>query len=164
MSIRPTRRLFFSAAVAAPLAAAAPALAAKPAGDDLAARLARLEDQEALRTLQAAYVTHVNAQARAELTVLFAEAEEAHSDVAIRSLTGEPATDGIQIAVDGTTAIVRGTFVVATETPIDGTATVLEMARLQGDGVVRKSERRTLEIAAVKVDGVWKIERTSWAE
>ncbi len=164
-SIRPTRRLFFGAAgaaAAAPLAFVAPAMAAKPTGDDLAVRLARLEDQDALRTLQAAYVRHVNAQSRSDLEALFAEAAAAHLDATVRSLIGEPAVDGIQIAPNGLTATVRGSYLVETATPIDGEGTVVSMARLQGDGVVRKSERRTLAISAVKVDGAWKIERTEW--
>jgi hypothetical protein len=36
------------------------------------------------------------------------------------------------------------------------------MARQQGGGVIRRAERRVLENAYVKHDGVWKIERSVW--
>jgi hypothetical protein len=45
--------------------------------------------------------------------------------------------------------------VIETATPIDGNETLVEMARQQGDGVVRRAERRVLHSTFVKRDGFW---------
>ena len=47
-------------------------------------------------------------------------------------------------------------------TPIDGCGTLVEMARLQGDGLVERSERRVLVSSFVKRDGVWKFENAEF--
>jgi hypothetical protein len=49
---------------------------------------------------------------------------------------------------------------VDTATPIDGDETLVEMARLQGDGVIRGSERRVLAGTLVKHDSNWVLEHT----
>jgi hypothetical protein len=36
------------------------------------------------------------------------------------------------------------------------------MARMQGDGVLRRTEQRRLEGSYVKIDGIWKIARTAF--
>jgi hypothetical protein len=135
-----TRRRFFggAAAFATPLAASAAV-----AGDDLAARLAALEDANAIRVLLHRHVHGINAHARA--------APEIH----VRSVALD--TDAtIDVATDGT-ATVQVRCTVETAMPIAGGGTLVEMARLQGDGILKRSERRVLLCSFVKRDGIWQI-------
>jgi len=76
----------------------------------------------------------------------------------IRSVTLD-ADGAIAIAVNGT-ATARVPCTVETATPIDGRETFVEMARLQGDGVVRRSAQRVLAGTFVKRNGIWKLEHT----
>ena len=79
----------------------------------------------------------------------------------IKASTAEAITqlrrDGLRIVMatgDGTaTAHVRCTA--ETATPIEGSGTLVEMARLQGDGFVVRSERRVLVGAFVKRAEGW---------
>jgi hypothetical protein len=145
MNGKPTRRSFFGhagAALAAPLAAAA---ATAPGGsDDLAARLAQLEDLDAIRALLPGLL-----------------ANPARLDACVRRLAPDGAdATAVAIAVpgDGTaTAHVRCTA--ETATPIEGSGTLVEMARLQGDGFVVRSERRMLVGAFVKSAEGWTVTR-----
>ena len=137
MTSKPTRRKFFmgAATLAAPLA-----ISAAAANDDTAARLAALEDTSAIRALLRQHAQRVNAGA----------------DLApgpnVRSLALD-ADIAVDIA-DGT-AIARAACSVDTATPIDGCETLIEMARLQGEGVIKDSERRLLKSSFVKRDGQW---------
>jgi hypothetical protein len=158
MSSKPTRRSFFgqaSAALAAPLAATAALAGESRDGGDVAARLAALEDTNAIRALHQRYARLVTAGAgaRAELTALFADPVRAVVAENVRSLTpdGEVA---VTIAADGT-ATARVACTVETATPIEPCGTLVDMARLQGDGVLKRSEQRALESSFVKRDGVW---------
>ena len=141
MNSKPTRRSFFGAAgaaVAAPLAASA-AFAAD-AGSDIAARLEALEDQNAIRAL---------------LSALLANPKRMALDASVRNLAAERG-DTITVAADGT-ASARIDCTVETATPIESCGTLVEMARLQGDGLVVRRERRVLAGAFVKRDGVWEV-------
>ena len=141
MDTKPTRRSFFGkagAVLAAPFAATAGA--ATPADDraDIAARLARLEDSNAIRALLPALLAHPKRMAL---------------DATIRSV----AADGeatIALAADGT-ATARLKCTVEAAAPIVGGDTFVEMARLQGDGFVVRQERRVLATSFVKRDGIW---------
>jgi hypothetical protein len=160
-----TRRHFFrftGAALAAPLA-----ISAAGAGDDaggLAARLAALEDANAIRALQRDYARFVNARAHAELATLFTDPAAARADPAVSRIS----TDGLGghevIAIDagGAAATARLHCLVETATPVDAEDTLVDMARLQGDGVVTRREHRVLESTYVKHGGVWKIERAAF--
>jgi hypothetical protein len=158
-----SRRLFvrsagLAAAAAAPLAVSSAAQAVQ--ADDAKVRLQRLEDEKAVRALQQAYVKHVTAGAPAEAAALFADPATAKADATLRSLAAQASeAETIEIAADGASATLRLKCLARIEAPIEGRETVVEMARLQGDGVVRHDEARTLEIAAVKRDGVWRIAR-----
>jgi hypothetical protein len=136
-----TRRKFFwgAAVLAAPLAAEAAV-----ASDDIAARLAALEDANAIRSLLWHHVQSINARACA--------AREAH----LRSVALD-ADATVDVATDGT-ATVQVLCTVETATPIADGGTLVEMARLQGDGVVKRSERRMLYGRLVKRSGVWQLE------
>lgn len=142
MTSKPTRRSFFGqagAALAAPLAATA--VIAPDGDDDLAVRLARLEDSNAIRAL---------------LPALLAAPARMALDASVRSIAAD-GDDAIAVAADGTATARLGCTVQAA-TPIDGGGTLVEMARLQGDGCVVRSERRVLVSAFVKRDGNWKFE------
>ena len=138
-----TRRRFFggAAALAAPLATGAAV-----AGDDLAARLAALEDESTIRAVLRGWAQDVSA---GKLTASVAN---------IRSLTLDSDLS-VSVAANGT-ATARVPCIVETATPIDGDETLVEMARQQGDGVVRRSERRVLASTLVKHGGIWILERT----
>jgi hypothetical protein len=132
-----TRRRFFGGAALL----AAPA-AAVGAGDDVAARLAAIEDANAIRALLHEWARDPSRRAAAGIGALTIDSEAA-----------------IDVAANGT-ATARVPCTVETATPLDGHETLVEMARLQGDGVIRRSERRVLTGTFVKHNGTWLLERT----
>lgn len=138
-----TRRKFFggAAVLAVPLAAGEGA-----AGDDIAARLAALEDANAIRDLLRGWAHDVST---GKLTAPVAHLGNVRLD-------SEPAID---VAANGT-ATARVACIVETTTPIDGNETLVEMARLQGDGIVRRAERRVLHGSFVKRNGGWRLAST----
>ncbi|HET7925650.1 MAG TPA: hypothetical protein VFL30_12170, partial [Rhodanobacteraceae bacterium] len=127
------------AALAAPLAAVAGA--APSAGEDLAARLAALEASSAIRAL---------------LPALLADPMRLGLDASVRSLTADR-DEAIAIASDGS-ATIRLACTVETATPIESCGTLVEMARLQGDGIVKRSERGVLTGTFVKKEETWKFQ------
>ena len=143
MNVKPTRRRFFGQASLV-LAAPMTALATHGAGDDVAARLAALEDANAIRELLRRYAKRVS------------DGVDAPPAPEIRSvaLDSDPEID---VAADGTAAA-RAPCTVTTATPIESCGTLVEMARLQGDGVVKRIERRVLHGRLVKQQGVWQLE------
>lgn len=168
-----TRRAFIGSAGAAlsvPLAAvAATAPSNAPAhsledADTLRARLTRLEDENAIRALNQAYVRHVNADAHAELAALFADPSAALIDPGIRGVTAEHVGehDVITIAPDGQVATGLLHCTVDAESVIGPACPLLDMARQQGGGVVRRTERGVFENAYVKRGGSWKIQRATY--
>jgi hypothetical protein len=158
-----TRRFFLKsgALLAAPLAAAVPA--ALVADDGLRARLTRLEDEAAIRELHQSWLRRVSVSASAgaghTVAPMFADAEGAESDRAVRSIaadhTGEP--DAIEIAADGKSAVGRFQCAVEIENVIAQDCTLARMAHAQGGGFVRRTERRILKVEYVKADGAWAI-------
>jgi hypothetical protein len=138
-----TRRRFFGGAalLAAPLAAAATV-----ASDDVAARLAALEDANSIRALLQNWARGV------------ATGKAAAPAANICTFTLDPDVS-ISVAENGT-ATASVPCVVETATPIDGNETLVEMARLQGDGLVRRVERRVLHGSFVKRDGGWHLAST----
>ena len=162
MTSKATRRLFLAgAALSAPIVAATAATAGTRGeeGDGLRARLATLEDLAAIREINDGYVRAVNARARHAAARLFEDPARAVLDPGITSLAADPLgePDAIEIAADRATAVARVACVAQTETAITPSCPLVEMAREQGEGVVRRAERRVLEIAFVRDDGVWKI-------
>jgi hypothetical protein len=146
MGTKPTRRSFFGqagAALAAPLAATGAITA--DTGDDLAARLAALEDANAIRAL---------------LPPLLAVPARLELDASVRRIVADHDTT-IAVAADGT-ATAQVTCTVETAKPLESGGTLVEMARLQGDGVVRHSERRVLMAKFMKRDGVWNFDHARW--
>lgn len=161
-----TRRRFLckaGAALSVPLAAAAGAPTAAATDDSAAlrARLALLEDANAIRALQHAYAQRVNAGGGPALDKLFV------GDVptrGFRTFCPDPhgGDDSIDIDPGAATATAREHCVVEIETAIEPSCPLVEMARAQGGGVLRRSERGVLESEYVKLDGVWKIGRVEF--
>ena len=122
------------------------------------------EDVNAIRTLQQTYARLVNSGARDEARKLFADPATAEVASSIRSLSadGFGEHDAIEIAPDRKTATARTHCTVQTETAIGPNCTLVEMAREQGEGVLRRTDKRVLASAYVNQGEVWKIERLVW--
>lgn len=162
-----TRRLFFwkaGVALSAPLAVATASPSPRVSdGEAQKARLAELEDVNAIRELQQTYARLVNAGAHDEVARLFADPSQARVDEHIRSLSADRfGEDVIEVTSDHKTAAARMHCTVHTETPIEPSCPLVEMARLQGEGVLKRSEKRVLENVYVRRGGVWKIARSEF--
>jgi hypothetical protein len=156
---RGTRRSFFGhagAALAAPLAATAAFAGEHDGAGYILGRLAALEDVNAIRALQRRYTRLVGTGRREKIAALFADPARAPIDEHVRSLVLN-GDDTFAIATDGT-ATGRVPCIVTTATPIESCGTLVEMARLQGEGFVTRSECRTLATTFVKRDGAWRID------
>ena len=160
-----TRRSFLKrgAVLAVPLAAVAPA--AVMADDRLTARLARLEDEAAIRELHQAWLRRINIGAADTATPRFAASEGAAFDQSVRSIAADHAAqpDAIEVAPDGQSAAGRFPCAVEIETTIAQDCTLAQMARAQGGGVVRRTERRMLQVKYVKSGGAWAIAKAEFA-
>lgn len=157
MNGKATRRSFFGhagAALAAPLAATAFAGERDDASDP-AARLAAPDDMNAIRVLQHRYARLVSAGSREALAALFVDPANVAVDERVRSVAVD-GDDTIEILHEGT-ATARVPCVVVTCTPIEICGTLVEMARLQGEGFVSRHDRRVLRGSFVKRGGGWKI-------
>ena len=166
-----TRRSFFwkaGATLSAPLALATTRASGGNVEDSAAlrARLANLENVDAIRELHQNYASLINAREHEEVVRLFADPSEAQIDESIRNLSADDfgEHDVIEVAADRNTATARFHCTVQTETAIEPSCPLVEMARQQGEGVLRGSEKRVLEIAYVKEDGAWKIQRSAYTE
>lgn len=164
-----SRRSFIrtaGAALSVPLATAATTVPASATveGDPLKTRLARLEDLEAIRGLNREYARHVNAGARDSITALFADPSDVDIEPEVHGIgpDGFGEEDLIEIAPDGQTATALMHRTVEVERVIGPECPLIEMARQQGGGVVRQTERRVVENVYVRVNGSWKIDRSSF--
>lgn len=161
-----TRRSFIrtaGAALSVPLASAAVAAPAAAGDDPLKARLARLEDLEQIRALHQAYARHVNAGRHEAAAALFAEPAGAALDADVRSIAPDPSgeQDVIEIAPDRETATAVLHCMVQVERAIGPSCPLVDMARQQGGGIIRRTARAVLENVYVRRDGVWQIQRVS---
>jgi len=158
MNRKTTRRSFFGragAALAAPFAATA-AFAGEIEGRSfVAGGRAAFDDASAIRLLQHRYARLASTPDRAALAALFDDPAHVAVDQRVRSVLID-GDDRIEVSKNGT-ATARVPCTVTTLTPIEGSDTLVEMARLQGDGFVSSRARRVLRGAFVKRDGVWKI-------
>jgi hypothetical protein len=147
-----TRRSFIAvagASLSAPVAAAAAALPwLPPSGGSstaLEARLATLEDVNAIRALNRAY---------------FCEGPVIVDGHAV-SPAGFGVDDAIDVAADRATASARVQVTVRIETPIGPECTVVEMATLQGGGVITHEQSGVLVRMYVRRGGVWTVSHAS---
>jgi hypothetical protein len=149
-----------SAALAAPLAVGAGSATARAAVER---DTSELEDMNTIRELTRRYVRHVNAGAHDEAAALFAEPALADTRAA-RRFAADPlgGEDSIEIAASGAVATARLHCTAEIEIPIEPVTPLVAMARAQGGGVVRRSERGLLEATCVKRDDGWKIERLTF--
>ncbi len=158
-----TRRSFLKggALLAVPLAAAVPA--AVLADDGLKMRMAKLEDEAAVRELHQTWLRRINTGSGA--TPLFANPESTAFDQAVRSIAADHAgqPDAIDIAPDGRSAAGQFQCAVEIETPIAQDCTLARMAHAQGGGFVRRTERRVLKVDYVKASGAWAIAKVEFA-
>jgi hypothetical protein len=153
-----TRRTFLKSGTlfAAPISIAsvsAGVLAADRSTDkDLDARLARLEDEAAIRELHEFWLRHFNAAHGKDLL-----------DGAIRRLTADHAglADTIEIAADGLSALGTFDYAAELELPLAQDSTLAQMAHAQGHGAVRLNERRILSFEYAKVGGIWRIRQVA---
>ena len=150
-----TRRSFLcgGAVLAAPLAAASiPALAF--ADDRLTASAERLQDEAAIHDVHQAWLRRVN---RAE--------GDARLDGAVRRILADHAgaPDKIEIAADGRRAVGYFDHLLELETPLPEDCTLAQMARAQGNGTVRRIERRLLTIDYAKAGDHWEIVKIALA-
>jgi len=160
-----TRRSFLKsgALLAAPLAAvAAPAVIA--ADDELKARLARLEDEAAIRDLHQSWLRRVNSGAAGAATP-FADSKNVALDGSVRSIAADHSAepDAIEIAADGQSAVGRFPCAVEIERTIPQDCTLAQMAHAQGGGFVRQTERRVLKVEYSKASGAWAIVKAEFA-
>ncbi|MGO9588447.1 MAG: hypothetical protein ACLP3K_00190 [Candidatus Acidiferrales bacterium] len=166
-----TRRSFLKrgALLAAPLAAVA-APAAILADDELKARLAKLENEAAIRELHQAWLRRITVR-KDETTgehdaaaALFANREGAF-DPSVRRIAPDHSAqpDAIEVAADGKRATGRFHCAVEIETAIPQDSTLAQMAHAQGSGFVRRTERRILKVEYVKASGAWAIARAELA-
>jgi hypothetical protein len=162
---RATRRGFLlkaTSALSAPIAlAAAGGRASARPRIDAEATLVALEDERSIRALQLAYAERVNA---ASPTRAPADPSGALGDATIAALVVD-LRDAVQVAPDRRTAkaVLRCEIVV--ETPIDAPGySLVDLARLQGEGVLRRRETRALEQTFTRENGIWKIASTALKE
>ena len=151
------------ALLAAPLAVAAPAAAM--ADDGREARLARLEDEAAIRRLHQTWLQRLSTGAGDAAGDLFVDPRRAALGETIRSVVTDHAAelDAIQVAGDGERATGRFHCTVETETVLALDCTLAQMAHAQGGGHVRRTERRRLTADYVKIDGAWSISKVAFA-
>ena len=170
MSKRTTssRRSFLKsgALLAVPLAAAAPA--AVLADDGLKARLARLEDEAAIRQLHQSWLRQFNTSGAVEpaaATPLLPGRDKSALGQVVRRIAADHAAapDAIQVASDGASAIGRFHCAVEIETPLAQDCTLAQMAREQGSAFVRRTENRVLMVNYVKASVAWSIAKAELA-
>jgi hypothetical protein len=160
-----TRRSFLKggALLAAPLAAVVPA--AVLADDGLKARLAKLEDEAAIRELHQSWLRRINTGAGDAAVPVFADSERTAFGQAVRSIApdhaGEP--DAIEVAADRKSAVGRFHCAIEIETRIAQDCTLARMAHAQGGGLVRRTERRVLRVEYEKTLDAWSIAKAKLA-
>jgi hypothetical protein len=145
-------------------AGATVSLDAAGTGESLAARLARLQDENAIRALNLEYARHVNAGTRDELALLFIDPANVQLAADVRRVAplGFGDQDRVDIAADRQTASASLHVSLGAETPLDPDCTLVQMARQQGNGIVERTDLGVFENTYVKRDGVWKIQSSTF--
>jgi len=155
-----TRRSFLKggAIIAAPLAMVG-APAAAMAMDGSKERLARLEDEKAIRALHQGLLRQLNSGVPGAAASLFAEPNKALIDASLKTIAADHAghPDSIDLSANGARAAGRFACLVETRTMIPADNTLAQMAHAQGDGYVTRTEARTMAADFVKTPTGWAI-------
>jgi hypothetical protein len=160
--------------------------------DRLSAQVGILEDANAIRKLHQSYETYLDQGMYEEVANLFADNGEVYfngglfsgKDKGIRrlfqchfaeGLTGkkiEPVSgcqlvtaqqpDSIEVAMDRKSAKAHFQFSMRVGTPMVSESTLVQMARLQGQGIVHWWESGICENSYLKFGDVWKIKRIDY--
>ena len=160
--------------------------------DRLSNQLGILEDADAIRKMHQAYEFHLDEGDYEEVVALFAQDGEAYFNGGIfqgkekgvrrlyldnfsQGLTGkkmEPAPEfklnleqqreQIEVAPDRKSAKARFHFSMQVGTPIISDSQLIQMARLQGEGIVKWWEGGICEVSYVKERDIWKIRRLEY--
>jgi len=159
--------------------------------DRLSSQLASLEDANAIRRLHQAYESRLNEGMYEQVVGMFAAAAEVvyngglfvgkegirrlYCNHFAPGLTGkkiEPAPgfepdpaqqlDIVEVAEDRRTATGQFPYSMQVGTPMTGNSSLVEMARLQGEGIVKWWEGGIYEASYVKVGESWKINRLEY--
>ncbi len=157
----------------------------------LSNRVGSMEDAEAVRRLHKAYESLLDRGMYEDVLAMFADEAEVvyngglfHGKEGIRrlychhfasGLTGkkiEPAPgfapdpaqqlDIVEVAADRKTASGQFPYSIQVGTPMTGDSSLVEMARLQGQGVLHWWEGGIHEVSYVKEDNAWKIKRLEY--
>ncbi len=159
--------------------------------DRLSNRLGSLEDTDAIRKLHQAYQCRLDQGLYEEAAGLFADDAEVlyngglfagkesirrlYCDHFASGLTGrkidaapgfdsDPAQqpDVIEVSADRMSAVGRFPYSMQVGTPMTGDSSLVEMARLQGEGIVQWWESGIQETAYVKSGNTWKIRKLEY--
>jgi len=160
-----SRRSFLKvgALLAAPVMAAVPVVAA--AEDGTKARLARLEDETAIRDLHRTWLRSVNAGERDAAASLFRHPRHASIEEGLRRITADHGWEqqAITLSADGQHAAGLFPCDVEIERAMAADCTLAQMAHAQGGGWVRHRERRMLSVDYVKGETGWALVRADFA-
>jgi ketosteroid isomerase-like protein len=164
-----TRRSFLKggAIVAAPLAMIGAPAAAALTGSGDRDKLARLEDEKAIRTLHASWLRQVNGGDQAAAAKLYADGKcgGALAGIASVALDRSGDADVLEFAKDGKRASATYAALVEVETQIAPDHTLAQMLHAQGEGIVRTREQRTLRADYVRTrEGGWAIAKLDFAQ
>ena len=144
-------------ALSLPLAAGASTMDPVVAGN---ARPGSLNSVTSIRQLQQALAREINGGSGGGAE-LFAEGKWPTELAGVTRLLpadfGEH--DALEIAADGRTAHATLHCAVETQVPIAAEGTLIEMARAQGEGFVRATSCRMLDMVCVRERGTWKIKK-----
>jgi antitoxin (DNA-binding transcriptional repressor) of toxin-antitoxin stability system len=147
-----TRRSFLKAGAVLATPMAVPAAAAI-GGDP---QLAEHEDKSAIRVLHQDWLRDINAGRTVALTRTGETVRRIATD-------HDGNADAIEVAADGKRASARFDCAVEIETALARETTLEQMAHAQGEGFVRRTERRTVAADYVKTRYGWTIARVEFA-
>ena len=151
------RRSFLKSGVliAAPVAAVGVPVAAM-ADDGSRAKLARLEDERAIESLQRKFLRHINGAE--DCGEFIASSDAVDLGQGLHSIAEDIGHEGdLAFSEDGLSATARCTCRVERETEFTGDSTLERMARFQGQGSHRHEERRVLATEYHKGKDGWQL-------